>query len=172
MSLVNYVTAHSPRPPPRFIRAIHFTSPMGPGPGSSLWEAEFSNKYVGNRKTCPMFAKTMIYCPQFDWAELWLVNKSFYTVWVQIQWLERIVYTSRFSVIFDNSQICRQMTATPRRSIFHAAKSPQMPYSAPNQDFQYFNDKIKNPLELRLVWEGLVQDDTRIVQVPASCCTQ
>jgi hypothetical protein len=34
-----------------------------------------------------------------NWAELWLVKKIGYTVWVQIQWLETIVYTSRFSVI-------------------------------------------------------------------------
>jgi hypothetical protein len=60
-------------------------------------------------------------------------KKICYTVWVQIQWLEKIVYTSRFSVIFQNSQICRQITATPRRSIFHAAKSLQMPYKAKNQ---------------------------------------
>jgi hypothetical protein len=77
-------------------------------------------------------------------------KKICYTVWVQIQWLEKIVYTSRFSVIFQNSQICRQITATPRRSIFHAAKSLQMPYKAQNQKITYFHKKIKNPLELGL----------------------
>ena len=40
-----------------------------------------------------------------NWAELWLVKNIFYTVWVQIQWLEKIVYTSRFSVIFKNLRI-------------------------------------------------------------------
>ena len=79
-------------------------------------------------------------------------KKICYTVWVQIQWLEKIVYTSRFSVIFQNSQNCRQITATPRRSIFHAAKSLQMPYKAKNQKITYFHNKIKNPLELRLVF--------------------
>jgi hypothetical protein len=60
------------------------------------------------------------------------------------------VYTSRFSVFFQNSQNCRQITATPGRSIFHAAKSLQMPYKATNQQNTYFRNKIKNPLELRL----------------------
>ncbi len=94
--------------------------------------------------TIPMNYK----CPLY-WAGLWLVKQIFYTVWVQIQWLEKIVYTSRFSVIFQNSQNCRQITATPRRSIFHAAKSLQMPYKAKNQKITYFHNKIKNPLELR-----------------------
>jgi hypothetical protein len=74
----------------------------------------------------------------------------FYTVWVQVQWLEKIVYTSRFSLIFQNFQNCRQITATIRRSIFHAAKSLQMPYKAKNQKITYFHNKINNPLELRL----------------------
>ena len=86
------------------------------------------------------------------WAELWLVKNILYMVWVQIQWLEKIVYTSRFSVNFQNSQNCRQITATPRRSIFHAAKSLQMPYRATNQKITYFHSKIKNSLELRLVF--------------------
>ena len=37
-------------------------------------------------------------------------------------------------------------------SIFHAAKSVQMPYKAKNQKITCFHNKIKNPLELRLVW--------------------
>ena len=61
-----------------------------------------------------------------------LVNNIFYryTVWVQIQALERIVYTSRFWVYFENPQNCKQIIGTPRRSIFHAAKSSQMAYRA------------------------------------------
>jgi hypothetical protein len=69
-------------------------------------------------------------------------QKILYTVWGQIQWLEKVVYTSRFSVIFQNFQNCRQITATPRRSIFHAAKSSQMPYKAQNQKITYFHNKI------------------------------
>ena len=57
-------------------------------------------------------------------------NTILYTVWVQIWQLDRIVYTSRFEVIFANSRRYRQETATPRRSILHAAKSLQMPYTA------------------------------------------
>jgi hypothetical protein len=78
-----------------------------------------------------------------------------YTLWVQIQWLENCCYTSRFSVIFQNSQNCKQITATPRRSIFHAAKSVQMPYKATNQKITCFHNKIKNPLELRLVLQTM-----------------
>ena len=57
----------------------------------------------------------------------------------------REVYT-----MFQNSQNCRQITATPSRSIFHAAKSLQMPYKAKNQKNKYVHNKIKNSLELRL----------------------
>jgi hypothetical protein len=96
-------------------------------------------------------ALLFVFC-LFYWAELWLVKKIVYTVWLQIQWLERIVYTSRFSVIFQNSQNCRQITATHRRSVFHAAKCLQMLYKAKNQKITYFHNQIKNPLELRLVY--------------------
>ena len=72
------------------------------------------------------------------WTELWLV-------FFFIQWLDTIVYTSRFSLIFENSQNCRQITATPRRSIFHAAKSLQMQYKATNQKITYFHNKTKIP---------------------------
>ena len=46
---------------------------------------------------------------------------------------------------------CRQMIDTSRRSIFHAPKSSQMPYTAKMQKINDVNNKIKNPLELRLV---------------------
>ena len=59
--------------------------------------------------------------------------------------LEKIVYTSRFSDIFQNSQNCRQITATPRRSIFHAAKFLQMPYKAKNKKSRIFIIKLKIP---------------------------
>ena len=42
------------------------------------------------------------------------VKQIFYKVWIQIQWLEKIVYTSRFSVIFQNSQNCRHHCHTPK----------------------------------------------------------
>ena len=59
--------------------------------------------------------------------------------------------TSRFWVIFENSQKCRQIIGAHRRSIFHAAKSSQMPYTAKIQKINNFNNKIKNSLERRLV---------------------
>ena len=40
---------------------------------------------------------------------------------------EENVDTSRFWVIFENSQNCRQIIGTHRRSIFHAPKFSQMP---------------------------------------------
>ena len=55
--------------------------------------------------------------------------------------------TSQFWIIFENSQNCRQIIGTPRRSIFLAAKSSQMQYTATNQKIY---NKIKNSLELRL----------------------
>ena len=60
----------------------------------------------------------------FSWAELWLVTKKM----VQIQPLERIVYTSRLGVIFENSKNCRHIISTSCRSIFHAPKSSPMLY--------------------------------------------
>ena len=42
------------------------------------------------------------------WAELWLVNKNFYTVWGKIQ-LRKNVDTCRFWVVFENPQNCRQI---------------------------------------------------------------
>ena len=43
---------------------------------------------------------------------------------------EKNVDTSRFWVIFENAQNCMQIIGTSRRSIFHAPKSSQMPYTA------------------------------------------
>ena len=76
----------------------------------------------------------MVYCQKqmplqiHNWAELWLVI-FVYTVLVKIQLLERIVYTSRFWIIFEKSQIWRQLIGIHRRSILHATKSSQMPYT-------------------------------------------
>ena len=84
------------------------------------------------------------------WAVLWLVNKIFHTLWVKVQLL-KTNDTSRFWAIFENSQNCKQIIGVSRRSIFHAPKSSQMPYSATNQKIYDFTNRIKNPLELRLV---------------------
>jgi hypothetical protein len=67
---------------------------------------------------------------KLDWAALWLVKYIFSTVWVQVRTFEENVHISQIWVFFESSQNCRQMTATPRRSILHAAKSSQMPYNA------------------------------------------
>ena len=64
-------------------------------------------------------------CELDTWAELWLLL-FFSTVWVHIQPLGRILYTSRCWAFFDILKNCRQISATPRRSIFHAAKSSQI----------------------------------------------
>ena len=72
----------------------------------------------------------VFYYDIMNWAVLWLAKKLFYTVWVKIQLLDRIVYTSRFWVIFGNCQNCKQIIGTPSGSIFHAAKSSQIPYMA------------------------------------------
>ena len=63
---------------------------------------------------------------------------------------ERNVDTSRFWVIFENSQDCRQIIGLSRRSIFHAPKFSQMPHTAKIKKMNDFTNKIKNPLELRL----------------------
>ena len=79
------------------------------------------------------------------WAELWLVNTKCSTVWVEIQPLEN-VYTTRFKLfvrIFFKE--CTQITATPHRSIFHAAKSSQMTYTAKIKKMYNFDDKLKVP---------------------------
>ena len=39
-------------------------------------------------------------------------------------------------------QNCRQITATARRSIFHAVKSSQMPFTKTKKEFVNFNNKI------------------------------
>jgi hypothetical protein len=85
-----------------------------------------------------------------SWAELWLVGKICYTVWVQIQPLEKNVYTSRFCDIFETSQNSGQITGTPRRSISHAVKSSQMPYTAKIKNINNVNNQMKKSLELRL----------------------
>ena len=53
-------------------------------------------------------------------------------VGVQILPLETRVHTSGFSIIFENPNICKQITGTHRRNILHAAKSSQMSYTAKN----------------------------------------
>ena len=60
------------------------------------------------------------------------------------------VDTSRFWIICEDSQNCRQIIGTPPRNIFHAPKSSQMPYTTNINKINNFNNKIKNPLELRL----------------------
>ena len=62
-----------------------------------------------------------------------------YTVRVKIQLLERIVHTPRCWVMFENSQNCGQIIGTSHGSIFHAAKSPQMSYTATILKFVDFN---------------------------------
>ena len=63
---------------------------------------------------------------------------------------ERFVYTSRFPVIFPNSQNCRQITATPR-GVFSMLPNPSKCHIRPKINKNtYFHNKIKNPLELRL----------------------
>ena len=60
----------------------------------------------------------------------------FYSVWVQIQSLARVVYTSRFGVFFDSSQNYQQIT-TACRIVLHAARSSQMPHAENiNQNIQ------------------------------------
>jgi hypothetical protein len=77
-------------------------------------------------------------------------KKNLSTVWLQIQPLTQLNYTSRFGLIFESCQNCRQIIGTPCRSIFHAARSSQMPYTAEILKINGFNHTIKNALELRL----------------------
>jgi hypothetical protein len=60
--------------------------------------------------------------------------KSFLLFGSKSEHLKRNVHTSRFLVFFESYQNCMQITATPRRSILHAAKSSQMPYNAKIQN--------------------------------------
>ena len=60
------------------------------------------------------------------------------------------VATPRLWVIFGNSQKRRQIIGTHRRSILHAPRSSQMPYTAKINKINNSTNKIINPLELRL----------------------
>ena len=80
-----------------------------------------------------------------------MAGKSFfYTVWVKIQLPERMLTLVDFAYFFQNFQNCKQIIGMSRRSIFHAAKSSQIPYTAKINKINIFNNKIENPLELRL----------------------
>ena len=57
---------------------------------------------------------------------------------------EKNVDTSRFWIIFENSQNSKQIIGTLRRSIFHAAKSSQMPNTATIQKIIKFDNKLWN----------------------------
>ena len=95
----------------------------------------------------------------------------FHTVWVQIQLLKRIVYTSLPWAIRQNSPNCTQITATPGRTICNAAESSQMPYTAKHTKINNCNAKIKKILELRLVRQAsrssvrVAGSDSRRLQV-------
>jgi hypothetical protein len=89
-------------------------------------------------------------------------ENMFYSFWVKIRPLETIVYISRFWIIFEQSQNCMQITATTCRSIFHAAKSAQMPYNAKIKKINNFNKKVKDPLELRLAMD--IQGQLRAIK--------
>ena len=89
----------------------------------------------------------------FYWAELWLVNNIFYAVWGPNPAAERNVDTSRFWIIFENFQNRRQIIGTPHRSIFHARQILQNAiYGKKKKKIDNCNNKIKYPLELRLVF--------------------
>ena len=81
------------------------------------------------------------------WSFGWL--KRIYTVLGKIQPLKRMLTLLDFGSFLKEIQNCRHIIGTPRRNIFHAAKSSQMPYSAPQRNINLANE-IKNPLELRL----------------------
>jgi hypothetical protein len=77
-------------------------------------------------------------------------TKTVILFWGKIQPLERNVYTSRCWVIFASSQDCRKSSGTHRKSILHAAKSFQMPYTATTNTIKQIRNQIKHPLALRL----------------------
>jgi hypothetical protein len=87
------------------------------------------------------------------------------TMWVQIRTLEKNVHCSRFWLIFESSQHCGQMTATPCRSILNAP-NPAKCHIMQNHLLLRFDKYITNPLgkppsnacwvhELRLTRAGL-----------------
>ena len=51
-----------------------------------------------------------------------------------------------------------------RRSIFHAVESSQMQYEAKIMKINNFNNKIENPLELRLDWYRFSAAPARLQQ--------
>ena len=116
--------------------------------GETWRQSTESNLYLAH--SCAHFRDSELIHWHLRWATLWLVNKIFYTVLGQNPAAGKNVDTSRFWVIFENSQNCMQIIGMPRRSIFHAPKSSQMPYTAKIKKINNFTNKIKNPLERRL----------------------
>ena len=55
------------------------------------------------------------------------------------------VDTSRFWIIFEKIQNCRQIIGLSRRSIFNAPKSSQMQYTVKIKKTNNFNNKVKVP---------------------------
>ena len=83
------------------------------------------------------------------WAELWLANTIFYTVWVKIQLLEKNVDTVRFWVIFQkNPRIVGKASAQPVGVLSMHPRPPKCNIRQTKN--KYVNNKIKNSLELRL----------------------
>ena len=85
------------------------------------------------------------------WAELWLVNKIFYTVWSKIQPLKQMLTLLGFRSFLKISKIVGQIIGMSRRTIFHAPKSSQMPYTAKIKNINNVHNKIQSSLELHLV---------------------
>ena len=83
------------------------------------------------------------------WAELWLVNIFFIQFWAKSSRWQKCWH---FSILgnFWEFQNCKQIIGTHHRSMFHAPKSSQMPYTAKIRKINNFTNKIKNPLERRL----------------------
>ena len=89
---------------------------------------------------------------QDDWLGGALASKQ--NIWYclgQSSAAEKLVDASRLWVIFENSENFRQIISTHRRSMFHAAKFSQMPYTVKIKKINNSDNNIENPLELRLV---------------------
>ena len=84
-----------------------------------------------------------------NWAELWLAKKMFYTVWVKIQPLKRMLTLLDFESFLNFPQIVNKSSACPV-GVFSMRPNFPKCYVRQKKNNNKFTNKIKNPLELRL----------------------
>ena len=86
-------------------------------------------------------------------------SDSYSTIWDDL--------CNNFESFLKIPKIVGKSSACPSRSVFHAIKSFQMPYTTKNDTNLKFTNRIKNPLELRQEVLKLAVDMSRSIQVGA-----